>query len=323
MRIGQVCVIGAGAIGSLCAGHLARLAEVSVLTRRTSHADALREHGLRVSGKSELRVEVTTSDRVEDLGPFDLGILACKATQLEDAISGFEGRVPGAVFLTLQNGLGAEEVVQRHGDWKIVSGVTFMSGTRHADEHVEYELDTPTWMGPFPGTGTPYETAKAVVDLFVASGLKAEAFPDLRPAQWSKLIFNATISSVSVLTDLPHVRLYARRERDSDLGHLIHGLMEEGMAVAGAAGVELHEDPWRMNVEAVSVGRTGSDDYAHIPSMLADVRAGQRTEIDFIAGAVVREADRLGVDVPLTRAVYRLVKARDRSSDEQRNPPRR
>jgi 2-dehydropantoate 2-reductase len=50
--------------------------------------------------------------------------------------------------------------------------------------------------------------------------------------------------------------------------------------------------------------------------MLADVRAGQRTEVDFILGSLVREADRVGVDVPLTRALYRLVKARDRSYDD-------
>ena len=55
-------------------------------------------------------------------------------------------------MMTVQNGIGSEEVVQRHGDWPIVSGVTFMSGTRHSDTHVEYELDTPTWLGPFAGT---------------------------------------------------------------------------------------------------------------------------------------------------------------------------
>ena len=57
--------------------------------------------------------------------------------------------------MTVLNGIGAEEVVRAHGDWPIVSGVTFMSGTRHSDTHVEYILDTETWLGPYEDT--PFE----------------------------------------------------------------------------------------------------------------------------------------------------------------------
>lgn len=317
MAVRSVCVIGGGAIGSLCAGHLAQQVDVSVFTRRRAHADALAKHGLRVSGKTDLHAAVEASNVVEEIPPFDVGILACKATQLETAIAEFEGRVPGAVFLTLQNGIGAEEVVSRHGPWQVISGVTFMSGTKQADHHVEYELDTATWMGPYAGTATPYDVAKAIGALFVRSGLKAEVMPDLRPAQWSKLIFNAAVNCVAALTDLPHVALFARRELPTDLGHLVLDVMDEAKAVAAAAGIELHEDPWEMNVRAVSVGRTGDAAYAHVPSMLADIRAGQATEVDFIAGSLVREADRLGVPAPLHRALHRLVKARDRSYDDQ------
>ena len=54
--------------------------------------------------------------------------------------------------MTVQNGLGAEAVVRAHGDWPLLSAVTFMSGTRHEDTHVEYILDTETWLGPYEGT---------------------------------------------------------------------------------------------------------------------------------------------------------------------------
>ena len=77
-----------------------------------------------------------------------------------------------------------------------------MSGTRHSDTHVEYILDTETWLGPYGDT--PYELAEETAALIVASGLKARAFRDLRPAQWSKLIFNATVNAVAALTGLPH-----------------------------------------------------------------------------------------------------------------------
>src|SRR5215471_10041336 len=312
MAIERVCVIGGGVIGSLYAGHLARDCEVSVLTRRDEHARALTDEGLRISGKSDFTARVYATADPGELPDFDLGILATKATQLEEAAAGLEGRFPDATLMTIQNGLGAEELVRTHGDWPLLSAVTFMSGVRHSDAHVEYELDTETWLGPFAGTAN-YEQAQEVEALLVNAGLHARAFPDLRPAQWSKLIFNATVNTVAALTDLPHVGAFAAQDSETDLGNVVHDLMDEGKAVAAAAGVLLHEDPWEMNVEAVRRGETlaAQGHYAHVPSMLEDVRAGRATEIDFITGALVREASRHGVPAPLHTAMYRLVKARE------------
>jgi 2-dehydropantoate 2-reductase len=207
--------------------------------------------------------------------------------------------------MTVQNGLGAEEIVRAHGGWPLISGVTFMSGTKHSDTHVEYILDTPTWIGPYGAT--PYERVQEVAELLVDSGLKAEALPDLLPAQWSKLIFNATVNGVAALTGLPHNEHFAAEAEVGDLGHLVHELVEEGKRVAAAAGVELHDDPWEMNVLATKRGS------AHYPSMLEDVEARRPTEVELINGALVREAERRGVDAPLQTAVYRLVKAREAS----------
>jgi 2-dehydropantoate 2-reductase len=210
--------------------------------------------------------------------------------------------------MTIQNGLGAEEIVAAHGEWPLLSAVTFMSGTRHGDAHVEYVLDTATWIGPY--RGTTEADARRVAALIEAGGLKAEAFPDLRPAQWSKLIFNATVNGVAALTGLPHDFHFAQTEQPSDLGRLVRDLVDEGKAVAVAAGVELHDDPWEMNVLATQRG------HRHFPSMLEDVEARRPTEVEPINGALVREAQRLAVPVPLQTAVYRLVKAREASYSE-------
>jgi 2-dehydropantoate 2-reductase len=204
--------------------------------------------------------------------------------------------------MTVQNGLGSEAAFPGR---RVISAVTFMSGTRHEDTHVEYILDTETWLGPYEET--PYALVEEVADLIVASGLRARAFRDLRPAQWSKLIFNATVNAVAALTGLPHDWHYAAREHPGDLGHLVHGLVEEGKQVAAATGVELHEDPWEMNVLATQRGSR------HYPSMLEDVEARRPTEIEHITGALVREAERVGVPVPLHTTLYRLVRAREAS----------
>jgi 2-dehydropantoate 2-reductase len=292
-------------IGSLLAGHLARVADVSVLCRRAEHARALEEQGLRISGRSDFTASIRAATDAAVLPEPDLVVVATKATDLETAAARLEGRFPGATVMTIQNGLGGEEIVRRHGGWPLLSAVTFMSGTRHGDTHVEYVLDTETWVGPYEATTR--EDAEHVAALIASSGLKARSFSDLRPAQWSKLIFNATVNAVAALTGLPHDRHFAERERLEDLGHLVHELVEEGKRVAAAAGVELHEDPWEMNVLAT---RRGS---AHYPSMLEDVRAQRPTEIELITGSLVREAERRGIAVPLHTALLRLVKAREAS----------
>jgi 2-dehydropantoate 2-reductase len=301
----RICVVGAGAIGSLLAAHLATVADVLVLTRRTDHARALNEEGLQVSGRHDFTARVTAAADARDLGDFELGIIATKATELEAAAQTLAGRFADATIMTVQNGLGAEEIVRRHGDWPLLSAVTFMSGTKHSDTRVEYILDTPTWIGPHGDT--PFDRAREIVQLLVDSGLKAEALPDLRPAQWSKLIFNATVNGVAALTGLAHDEHFAAEQNESDLGHLVRDLVDEGKQVAAAAGVELHDDPWEMNVLATKRGS------AHYPSMLEDVEARRPTELELINGSLVREAARHGVDAPLHTALYRLVKAREAS----------
>jgi 2-dehydropantoate 2-reductase len=301
----RVCVAGAGVIGSLFAAHLARVAEVSALTRREEHARALRDQGLRVSGRADFSVELDAATSPGDLPEPDLVIVACKGTDLEQVATSLEGHWPAATIMTVQNGIGADEVVARHGDWPLLASVTFMSGTRHEDTHVQYVLDTATWIGP--ARGTTYADARDVAALLESAGLKAEAFKDLRPAQWSKLIFNATVNTVAALTGLPHDSHFAALEHPGDLGHLVKGLMDEGKAVAAAVGVALGEDPWEMNVLATQRGS------AHYPSMLEDVEAHRRTEIDMITGALVREAHRVGVPVPLHETMERLIKAKEDS----------
>ena len=301
----RVCIAGAGVIGSLFAGYLARVTDVTVLTRREEHANALNGGGVRVSGRGDFTSRVTAAASPEALPEPELVIVASKGGDVESIAVRLSGHWPGATVMTVQNGLGADEIVARHGAWPLLTAVTFMSGTRHADTHVEYVLDTATWIGP--SRGTTVEDARAVAALIESSGLKAEAFDDLRPAQWSKLIFNATVNTVAAVTGLRHDPHFAALDDPSDLGFLVRNLMDEGKAVAAAAGVTLDEDPWEMNVLATQRG------HRHAPSMLEDVQARRPTEVDMITGSLVREAHRLGIPVPLHEAMYSLIKGKEAS----------
>jgi 2-dehydropantoate 2-reductase len=299
--IERVCVVGAGAIGSLFAAHLARVVPVTVLCRREEHARALSGDGLRVSGKADFSVSVEAATSPDELPAPDLVLVATKATGLGQAVGALSGHWPEAAVMTVLNGLGAEAVVERQGAWPILSAVTFISGTKHSDTHVEYILDTATWLGPYGAT--PFALAAETGELIARSGLEVEVLPDLRPAQWSKLIFNATVNGVAALTGLPHDPHFA----GEPLGRLVHALVDEGKDVARAVGVELHDDPWEMNVLAT---RRGS---AHFPSMLEDVEARRPTEVELINGSLVREGREHGVPVPRHELLYALVRGREAS----------
>lgn len=310
--IERVCIIGAGSIGSLYAAHLARGVDVVVLTRREEHAERLNAEGLRISGKTEYHATVKATTNPEELGEVDLIILASKTIDVEASIKPVKGQVPNALVMLVQNGLGCEELVARYGNWPILSAVTFMAGTRHSDTHVEYELDTATWLGPWAGGSAVLEDAQRVERLMKESGLVAEAFENLVPAQWSKLIFNAAINSISAITGVPFCEAYLRREHVSDLGHLVYEMMEEGKRVAAASDVELRTDPYEM-VEQVGRQYSSEAGQGRVPSMLVDVRNHQPTEIDWLTGAVVRQAVKSEVEVPIHATLYRLVKGLESS----------
>ena len=301
----RVCIVGCGSIGSLYAAHLARVVEVWAFVRRANHARSINEHGVRVSGTHEFHADLHATNDPSDLPQFDFGIVSSKATQTLEALSPVAHLFKNGAILSSQNGLGSEEVIAGIANTYVMRGTTFMSGTRVTDTHVRYELDTATWMGPFEPTNTPFRLVQEAAELINSSGLKAVALEDARPAQWSKLIFNASVNAVAALTELPHSYHYAEEEKFGDLGHLLHALIEEGKQVAVGLGVKLYEDPWEMN----KVGARTD----HPPSMLYDIRHKLETEVDFLGGAIAREAHRAGIPAPLHTALYRLIKGKEAS----------
>ena len=103
----KVCIIGCGAIGSLYAAHLARVAEVWAFVRREDHAAALNREGLRVTGTHDFSVKLKATANPADVPDCDLGIIATKATQVKDSIGLVGHRFDNGAILSAQNGLGS------------------------------------------------------------------------------------------------------------------------------------------------------------------------------------------------------------------------
>jgi 2-dehydropantoate 2-reductase len=301
----RVCIVGCGAIGSLYAAHLARVSEVWAFVRRAEHARAINEHGIRVSGTHDFHARLHATANPSELPECEFAIVSTKAMQTAKSVAPIAAKLRKTATLSAQNGLGGEEIIAGLTQGYVMRGATFMSGTRLSDTHVKYELDTPTWMGPFEPSGTPFALVQQLATLIQEGGLKAVALEDARPAQWSKLIFNASVNSVAALAELPHSRNFAAEERTEDLGHLLRALIDEGKQVASALGIILENDPWEMNCVGAQTD--------HPPSMLNDIRNHQPTEVEFLGGAIAREARRAGIRAPLHEALYRLIKGKEAS----------
>jgi len=203
---------------------------------------------------------------------------------------------------SVQNGVGNEEIIAEHVHY-VIRGTTFPAGRLAGPGHVSYDIAGKTWIGPFEPTKTPMILVSALADVLKHAGLETIALEDARGAQWSKLIFNASTNPVGALTGLDH----GSATRFEPTGALFDALVDEGLAVAKALGITLHDDPKQMiRYAANAPGR-------HKASMLQDVEARRQTEVDFMNGAIVHMGEQVGVPTPLNRAMWQLVKGMENS----------
>ena len=133
-----------------------------------------------------------------------------------------------------------------------------------------------------------------------AAGFEVSVDDDVAGMVWGKLIVNVGINALTALLGVTNGRLLEFEETKS----LMADLVREALAVAAARGVKLGDPDPLANVYAVAA-KTG----ANTSSMLQDVQKKRKTEIDFINGAIVREAAALGLQVPVNASMTKLVRA--------------
>jgi 2-dehydropantoate 2-reductase len=300
-----ICIVGCGALGSVIAAHLARLDDVKVYAYDVlqDHVRAIRERGLRISGAAEFTVKLHATSEAREIPVCDFGIFATKSLHTRAAVeqTAHIFGTSGAVC-SVQNGLGNEEIIAERVRY-VIRGATTMAAHMRGPGHAGFEFYSNLWIGPFEPSGTPFERVQPLADLLNRSGLRVVPLQDARGAQWTKLIFNSAVNPVGALTRLHH----AAAHRLPPTSTLYEALLQEGESVAKALGITLHSDPREMIAE----GARGPE--KRNASMLHDILAQRPTEVDFINGAIADCGEKLGVPVPLNRAVWQLVKGLEHS----------
>jgi len=301
----KVCIVGCGAVGSLFAAHLARKGEAEIWAYDVSkaHTEAMRNHGLRISGAADFTATLNATSDPRELPRCDYGIVATKAIHtrgaIEQAARAFD---ENSAVCSVQNGVGNEEIIAEHVKY-VIRGTTFPAGHLIAPGHIGFDIKGDTWIGPFEPTNTPMSKVEELAGLITRSGMNVIALQDARGAQWTKLIFNASTNPVGGLTLLHH----GAATRFPATAQLFNDLIAEGEAVAKALGIELHGNPRAL------VQKGASAPGKHRASMLQDVLAKRQTEVDFMNGAIVNWGDKTGVPTPLNKAVWELIKGLEHS----------
>ena len=316
----RVIILGAGGVGSVIAGYMARAGYDVVMIARPGHAAAVQHSGLQLRGLDNFHVHVHALADASTLQEADILLIAVKTKDMERALAGVAHLRVGGVA-SLQNGVVKNEQLARvFGQDKVIGSTTMIGATLVRDGEVEYTLDGITFFGELDRHQSSRVTS--IVDAFVASGLKGAAADDIVSVEWTKQAFQNPFAPLSAITRLPVHLVWSSPQLATIAVHMFR----EVAAVAKATGVALSEHPaWsffdmKLMRDApfetavqklVEVGRhvTASGRTHIIPSMLQDVLAGKQTEIEETVGHVFKEGQRLGIPVPYTEVAYRTVKA--------------
>jgi 2-dehydropantoate 2-reductase len=292
-------------MGSVYAGLLGSAGnEVIVVDHWREHVQAIARHGLHVSGASGERVTRLRAYTEAPREPVDLVIIASKAAQAGRAATDSTSLLgPGTVVLTIQNGLGsADDVAAAVGPERLALGIAAAFGASVPEPgHVHHNGMAAIRMGAHAGL----ESARLdlVVEVWRAAGFTAEAVLDVTAMQWEKLICNVAYSGPCALTGLTVGQVMD----DTDMAPVSQAAAIEAWEVARARGVHLAVSDPVAHVRAFGARIPDAK-----PSVLLDHERGRVSEIDYINGAVPREAGKCGRSAPVNAALTALVRQRER-----------
>ena len=300
MKIG---IIGAGAMGSVYGGILGDADnEVWLVDIWKEHIEAIRRNGLRVQGASGDRVAfVNATIHTEEAGACDLLIVATKTMDTETAVRNAQPMIsPQTLVLTIQNGLGNAERMERLiGPENLLVGIAGGFGASIVNpghvHHVGWEL-----IRLAECKGGVSERLNRVAAVWKAAGFNVAVAEDVQQMIWGKLLSNIAFSATCTVTGLRIGQVLSNPSAWS----IAESCVQEASAVAEAKRIVLpYEDP------AAWVRELGSKMPEACPSMLLDLEAGRPSEIDSLNGALVKEAEVLGVPTPVNRVMTILVRA--------------
>ncbi|UCD58282.1 MAG: 2-dehydropantoate 2-reductase [Candidatus Hydrogenedentota bacterium] len=306
----KIVVVGPGAIGCLVGAILKEAGHrVIMLDHHPERAEKINQDGIHLDGISGKReVEVRATARAADAAGCELAIIATKSYDTEAAVGSVAEFIgPATPVLTLQNGLGNVELISRAvGDERTIGGITSQGATLVAAGSIIHAGTGKTIIGTPSNRLT--DNLKLVRDILKSATFDPQVSESLEATIWGKLIINVGINALTAITRLNNGRLLDFE----GTRQIMRDAVAEAEVVAKAKNIKLAlKDPLAQVEEVCRLTAT------NVSSMLQDVLAKRRTEIDAINGAVARIGGEAGVPTPVNAALTSLVRAIESSYDLQ------
>ncbi|MCG7854898.1 MAG: 2-dehydropantoate 2-reductase, partial [Methanoregulaceae archaeon] len=302
----NILVLGAGAVGLPVAARLSKVAGVYAVCR-ASHADAIRNSGFRLSGLwGDHTVRFPCGEEPPDRD-WDYIFITAKSIDTREVCRTFADTIEGRDVVSLQNGIGNEEIISAYTD-RVIGGmiITGFAWKGPGAVHVTVEGGVMK-LGRFP-TG-PDPAVADLVSLVRDAGIPVEESPDIRSELWAKTLYNSALNPVGALMGVAYGQLTSPHT-----WNIIRCITHEAFAVATAEGASF---PWKTAEEYLShlhdvqVPATAE----HRSSMLQDLERGRSTEIGFLNGAVVERGALHGIPTPCNQCITGLIRFREEQAD--------
>jgi 2-dehydropantoate 2-reductase len=319
----RIALFGAGSIGGPLAAHLLRQgADLTVYTGNLEIAEAIRSHGLTVSGVRGA-LHVSARPRVmpaPDDGPFDVAFLAMKTQRLEEGVrQALPNLSAGGCVVCLQNGVPEPRAARIAGAERVVGGVVGWGASMESPGRYAVTSQGPITLGELHGPAEP--RLNPIVEVLRASGLPARTTDNLAGVRWSKLAINCTVTSLGALCGVPIGRMVQRRE----LRQIAFTVISEVAEVAEAEKISLEKVAGTFHLSSMYVPPQGVTTLPQAFLRHALLRAvgvkfrrqrsgitrslerGRRPEIDALNKFVVERAAAHGLAAPMNATVSRFV----------------
>lgn len=291
-------IVGAGAMGSLFAFFLHHNHTIVMYDSNVETVQAIQK-GLTIdidTAKHSFNPQI--SDNPAILAKADIIFIFVKSFATSEAIHNITQHIkPDAIIVTLQNGIGNAQTIQSIIKNPLVYGTTTFGATKINAAHVRFGGKGSVIIG-----GDSSYHCSIVHSLLQQANMPVTIAPDPDRAIWEKAIINAAINPLGALLQVPNGELI---QNDLTL-HIMHNIIKEAAAVATAHGITI--DAATMIETTITVCRNTQKNFC---SMLQDVLAKRKTEIDAINGAVIDIAKQYSINTPYNVTVYRLIKYKE------------
>ena len=287
--------MGAGSVGCYFGALLARAGHAVTLIGRQAHVQAITAHGLRLqSATLDEHVRLSASTEAKAVAGADVVLLCVKSTDTETAARQIQPHLaPGALVLTLQNGVDNDERVRAMlgPAQPVAAAVVYVATAMAGPGHVRHFGRGDLLIAPSP------VSERLALEL-AAAGIPTQVSGNVRGALWAKLVINCAYNALSAITQQP----YGWLVQQDGASAVIADLVAECQAVAQADGVRMDGDV-HAAVRGIAQSMPGQ-----LSSTAQDLARGRPSEIEHLNGYVVRRGAALGLATPVNRALLVLVR---------------